>query len=532
MSEPAALRGRAEPWRRGDLLLLTAAVAVGLWLRLSDLSAEGFGDDEVHKWLAANRYLHGDFSGDDVEHPMLMKALIALTVLAGRGLGWAPETITRVPNAIAGGVSVAIAALLGRRLFGRMAGLIAGALTAVSVTLVGYQRIAKEDTLLGLFLMVVCFCLAEAKAAADDGRPRDQRRWEVGAAAGMAGLLASKYFFFLTPIPLCFYFWARSGGSAWRMPPRRWAQLFGIGFLIWAAIDWTPFLPATWRYGLSYISGGQTIHGILFFMGRIYHNLVEYTVFGTPPWFYLVFTVVKLAPATFVLALTGLGVALAERKPAHRLVLSWLGVWFLIHSAFGSKWGRFFISVLPAFLLLAAHAVALLAERARRARAGTGPLAAAALSLLLVGGEAEAAVTHAPHERLYISPIGGGDARVTWYFPHCDYFDAGFREALRFVAAHAEPYAEVTTEIHWPSRLYAEQAGRFDLHHTLMRRGYACRLERVCYAVVQTGRIYFLDQDAIHHLEQRTPWHVERIRGEDVVKVYRLPPGESPFPDE
>jgi hypothetical protein len=28
------------------------------------------------------------------------------------------------------------------------------------------------------------------------------------------------------------------------------------------------------------------------------------------------------------------------------------------------------------------------------------------------------------------------------------------------------------------------------------------------------------------------PWHVERIRGEEVVKVYRLEPGEMPFPDE
>ncbi len=45
---------------------------------------------------------------------------------------------------------------------------------------------------------------------------------------------------------------------------------------------------------------------------------------------------------------------------------------------------------------------------------------------------------------------------------------------------------------------------------------------RVCYVVVQTGRIYFLDQEAIHHLAQRTPWYVVRIRGEEVVKVYRV----------
>ncbi len=534
VSDHASLRGRTEPWRRGELALLALLVAAALWLRLRGLSAEGFGDDEVHKWLAANRYLHGDFSGDDVEHPMLMKSLITLTIAALRPSGLAPETLTRIPNALAGGVSVGVVALLGRRLFGRAAGLWAAALTAFSVTLIGYQRVAKEDTLLGLFLMLVCWCLAEAKAAADDGRAEDQRRWELGGAGALAGMLASKYFFFLTPIPLVFYAWVRGTGTAWRVPPKRWAQLIGLAIPVWACLSWTPFLPSTWEYAKSYISGGQTVHGSLFFMGRIYHNLVEYTVLGTPPWFYFVFAAVKLAPATLVLALTGLGVALTERRPSHRLVLSWMGVWFLVHSIFGSKWGRFFTSVMPAFLILAGSAAALLVERARRAwPAGAGaPLVASGIALVLVGGEAQAAVTHAPHYRLYISPVGGGDRRVTWYFPHCDYFDAGFREAIQFIAANAEPYSEVSTEIDWPALIYAERAGRPDLIPTLMRPGYTCRLGRVCYVVVQTGRLYFLNQAAVANLARRTPWHVERIRDEDVVKVYRLEPGEAPFPEQ
>ena len=368
VSEHASLRGRTEPWSRAEVGFLVLAVATALCLRLAGLSAEGFGDDEVHKWLAANRYLGGDFSGDDVEHPMLMKSLITLALLAGRALGWAPEAITRLPNALAGGVSVGVAALLGRRLFGRAVGLWSAALTAVSVTLVGYQRVAKEDTLLGLFLMLVCWCLAEAKAAADDGRGEAQRRWELWGAGALAGMLASKYFFFLTPIPIVFYVWVRGTGTAWRVPVKRWAQLIGVALGLWCCVNWTPFLPATWEYAKSYVSGGQTIHGSLFFMGRIYHNLVEYGLRGTPPWFYFVFAAVKLTPATLVLALTGLCVTLWERRASHRLVLSWMGVWFLVHSAFGSKWGRFFTSVMPAFLLLAGYAAALLVERARRAQ--------------------------------------------------------------------------------------------------------------------------------------------------------------------
>ena len=90
-------------WGWAGALALAALVVVGLWLRLRGLAAEGFADDEVHKWLAANRYLAGDFGGDDVEHPMLMKLLIAACIALGRPLGWAPETMVRLPNALAGG---------------------------------------------------------------------------------------------------------------------------------------------------------------------------------------------------------------------------------------------------------------------------------------------------------------------------------------------------------------------------------------------------------------------------------------------
>jgi hypothetical protein len=157
---------------------------------------------------------------------------------------------------------------------------------------------------------------------------------------------------------------------------------------------------------------------------------------------------------------------------------------------------------------------------------------AAALVLLLPGAEAAAAVRHAPHYRLYISPLGGGDAQVQWYFPHCDYFDAGFREAVRYVAAHAEPGAELSTEIDLPAQLYAERARRSDLIQSLVRKGRTCRSGHPCYVVTQAGRLYFKNQEAVANLLPRTPWHVESIEGREVVKVYRLLPGESPFPGE
>src|SRR5207249_11034506 len=120
--DPDQLRGHTVPWGRGASLALAALVLLGLWLRLRGLSAEGFGDDEVHKWLAANRYLHGVFSGDDVEHPMLMKWLIAGSIAVFSRFGLQPEALTRLPNALAGGACIWAVAQLGRRLSGRAAG--------------------------------------------------------------------------------------------------------------------------------------------------------------------------------------------------------------------------------------------------------------------------------------------------------------------------------------------------------------------------------------------------------------------------
>ena len=524
-----ALRGRTAPWGTAALALLAGLTVLALALRLRGLSAEGFGDDEVHKWLAANRYLQGIFSGDDVEHPMLMKWLISLCILIGGPLGWAPETMTRLPNAIAGGLSVLVVANLARRLFGRSAGLMSAALAACSVTLVGYQRVAKEDTMLGVFLMMFLWFLGESKAAADDGRTEDQGRWEIRSGVALGLMLASKYFFFLAPIPVVFYFWVRKD-TTWRVPLKRWFQLGAIGAGVLICVSWAPLLPSTWEYARTYTTGQQTVHGSLFFMGRVYHNLVEYGWNGTPLWFYAVFAAVKLAPLTFLFSLGGLAVALVQRKPSHKLLLSWMAWWFLIHSASGSKWGRFFVTVLPSFLILAGYASALLLEQLRQPAPRWAAVAAAVL--LLPGTEALAAVQHAPHYRLYISMLGGGDENVTYFFPHCDYFDAGFREAVQYVAAHAEPGAELSTEIDWPAKLYAERAGRSDLVQTLVRRGRTCRSGQVCYVVVQTGRLYFLNQDAVEHLSHREPWHVESVAGREVVKVYRLLPGELPFADE
>lgn len=536
-SSPLELFGKPPAFRPFELALIGILFVLGLWLRARGLAVEGFADDEVHKWLAANRYLTLDIVGDDIEHPMLMKWLIALCIVIGRSVGWEPEAIVRVPNVVAGALYVPVLALLGRRLFGRVAGLVAAGIVAFSPTAIGYHRVSKEDTLLGLFLLLVLFFLAEAKAAADDRRTRDQSKSEWLAAASLGLMFASKYFFFLAPIPVVAYLWLTRFGTDWHVPLRRWGALILGAIVVFGAVNWTPFMPSSWAYGMSYMAEKHTVHGALPFMGTIYHNLPSYGLNGTPASFYVVFAAVKLGPPTFVAALVGLFFAIRERRPSHTVVLSWMIVWFFVLSVSGSKWGRFFTSVLPAFALLAGHAVDrgvawLEAARARgvpNVAPWTATVAAGLSMFILFGTEAAAAMRHGPHYRLYVSVLGGGPENLHYFFPHCDYYDAGFREVIKELAARAEPRAEVSTEIQWPAKYYAETYGRKDFIHTFPREGEACKDSEVCYIVVQAGRRYFRNQEAHAYLADRTPWFVQQIDGHDAVKVYRLERGDLPY---
>jgi hypothetical protein len=531
------LKGRPLPWSRGALAFLAVCVTLGLWLRIQGLAQEGFSDDELHKWLAANRYLLGDFGGDDLEHPMLMKSLIALTLLVGRQLQWAPETITRLPNAVGGGIAVIVLALLGRRLFGRVAGLFAAAVGSVSVSWIGYQRIAKEDALLGLFLLVLCLCLAEAKAAADGGEDARSRRFELGAAAALSAMLAAKYYLQLAFIPIVAVLWIGRTQTVYRVRPRRWAQLILTSFAIWVCLNWMIVLPSTVKYILDYVAGakhgGRATHLTMLFMGRLYRNVFHAGWDRMPVSFFPVFAAVKQTPVVFLFSLVGLAWAIWKRHPSQRLVLAWMAVWFVGHSISGAKYARMFVPIFPSFFLLASSAAALFVERARASRfAFASRPVAALLAALLIGPELGASISHAPHFRTYVSPLGGGDRLVTWYFPHDDYFDAGFREAIEYVAAHAEPGAEVSSEIDWTARYYAQRFGREDLFFSMIRPKEACRGGgRTCYVAVQEGRLYEANQKAVQQLAMRKPWHVVQIRGVDVVRVYRLAPGDSPFPN-
>lgn len=530
-ARPADLRGRPAPWTALELALLGVLTVAALWLRGHHLGAEGFADDEIHKWLAASRYLHGDFGGDDLEHPMVMKALIAFCIALLRGHA-SPEALTRLPNVLAAAPTVWVIALLGRRLYGKSVGLFAAGIYALSAMSVGYGRIAKEDTLFTLFFAAMIWCLCEARAYADLGDARAQHRWELLGAAALGASFASKYFVFVIVLVPVFYAVLRPG-SAWRAPIKRWVVLSAVALAVMLALDWVVLTPAAWHYIGEYLAGGKDLGDrgtseSYLFMGRLWDNLAFHIRAAPPWWFHLAFAAVKFAPPTALLMAGGLGLALWRRAASDRVILVWIAFMLLVYFVSGAKYGRYFLCMMPAFALAAGEAARALA--ARLSSRAMQAAAVTALALLSLGNEAWASVTHEPHPRLYVSALGGGDAKVDWWFPHCDYFDAGVREAALAVAARAEPGAELSGETGWVLRYYAEQAGRRDLAITTITPERACLHGKVCYVVVQTGRLYWHNQAALENLAHQPPWTTIDVGGHPAVRVYRLEPGAPLFP--
>ena len=97
------------------LVFITLAILVlaGFGFRVAGLSAEGLSEDELNKLNAVADYRANGLTGANGEHPMLMKALQATSIilsekwngLVGPENQIAPETALRLPGTIAGALS-------------------------------------------------------------------------------------------------------------------------------------------------------------------------------------------------------------------------------------------------------------------------------------------------------------------------------------------------------------------------------------------------------------------------------------------
>jgi hypothetical protein len=450
-------------------------IALGFLFRLHGLDRAGFNEDEVSKVVAARAYLRGNFS-HELEHPMLMKSLIAVSLAAAdswnQGLGHfhqVPEEVAvRLPNIIFGSLTAAVIFLLAQEFFGVEVGLLSALFWSIGTIAIMDNRVAKEDTLLVFFTwLAYYFYLRAKKVAATDTRPAE---WYYGASGGSFGLmLASKYLPHYLGLIFVFYTLL---GKKQKFPPRRWRDttlLFGVCILVFILADPVFLLPKTLKYLLYYAGEGTMTHHGYLVMGRLYFDDPAHLRGGMPIYFYPLLLTLKTPLPVLVALIVGLVETWKRRdEPGPSFLIVMFLFWIVPFSLLSAKWLRYMLSWMPTVYIIAALGVAKVfawasAVRKPRTHRRWVPVLAAAIALVFLAEPAWVSARSAPYYTLYLNPLGLG--RTAYYFPHDEMNDMGLREAIAHICERAPEGASVGGGTAPVFAYYFHRFGRDDLRY-------------------------------------------------------------------
>ncbi|MGH2855108.1 MAG: glycosyltransferase family 39 protein [Solirubrobacteraceae bacterium] len=213
LREAGAQRKRVAVWWP-----LAALVLVGAALRLATLDLQSFWYDEA---FTPVHVLHASLGAtlESVVHrentPPLWYALIwGWSRAAGTG-----EVALRLPSALAGAATVAVAWGIGKELAGRRTAIATAALVACNPLLVWYSQEARAYGLFVLLAALAMWCCLRADEDPTPGRPKpgDTRLrlaspfrpaspfWLAAFAASGAAVLATHYFAVFLVAPMCLW---------------------------------------------------------------------------------------------------------------------------------------------------------------------------------------------------------------------------------------------------------------------------------------------------------------------------------------
>jgi len=462
--------------------VLSVLVIVGFGFRTNGLSTEGLSEDELNKLNAVSDYRAHGLTAANGEHPLLMKAMLTISVIGAEKwnatslvaghpeLNLPVETSLRLPNALFGALTVVLIFLVASELFGLEAALIAAALWAFDPLAIGFNRIAKEDTLLVFFFLLAnVFWLRGQRIA--EGQP--QRRpepfyWATAAAFG--AMLASKYVAQMIAISVAYnYAFQRIPTTRWQIGKIRFIKFFLVMGAVFLVCNPSILLPGSWRAILNFTSSRTIGHDSYEFLGRLYPHRYTDWLRGEPWYFYLVLMGVKLPLLTLLGSLTGF-ILLFRKKigDGRYFLIFWLFFWGITFTFAGGKFTRYFTAVLPAVIMAAALGVQWAARWLGRISArvfdspGAGIYARAALASLVIASALWSSATAMPHYRLYMNLLGGA-AHAGEYFPQDEFYDAYMQDALTEIAKRASPGARVASELPTVAAYYAQRVNRADL---------------------------------------------------------------------
>ncbi|HVF22380.1 MAG TPA: glycosyltransferase family 39 protein, partial [Pyrinomonadaceae bacterium] len=382
------------------LIVFTLA---GFAFRVNGLSAESLSEDELNKLTAVADYRANGLTGANGEHPMLMKALQAATIILAEkwnGTSFvasrpsyqiAAETALRLPGAIVGALSTILIFLIASELFGAEVGLIAAALWVFDPMAIGFSRIAKEDSfLLFFFLLANVFWLRGQRVAESTDSNPEKYYWLTAASYG--AMVASKYLPHLFAISICYYWMFQNiPETRWRLGKKRLLIFFVIMGLVFLVLSPTVLLPETWRQMGLFAGGKRVVHDGYEFMNQLYPQRVSDWLNGIPVYFYLVFTAVKLPVLTVLGFVAGLPLLFRRKLGDGRyFILFWFLLWVVAFCFPGGKFTRYYTTILPAVLITSALGIQLvgrwLANRVSGVAGALKPYGPASLGLIVITG--------------------------------------------------------------------------------------------------------------------------------------------------
>lgn len=508
------------------LIILTLAliIAVGFGFRVTRLGAEGLSEDELNKLQAVGEYRMHGLTSTNGEHPMLMKALLTVSVVIAEG--WnrsafaetggatiSTEAALRLPVAVFGAATALLIFLVTAELFGTATGLLAAALWALDPAAIGFNRISKEDSFVVFFFLLanVFWLRSQRLAETESGRP-EPLYWATAAAFGL--MMASKYLPHLMSISGAYYYAFQGIPQVkWRMGKRRWLIFFAVLGAVFLLANPTILLPGTWQEMRVFASERRIGHDGYEFMNRLYPNQMTLWLRGSPWYFYYVFLAVKLPLLTVAAFIAGLPQLFRRQLGDGRLfLLFWLFFWFFPFTVLGGKFTRYFTIALPAVLIIAAIGIRITAQAlSSLTRRLFGYFSSndqfttwtrRALVMMVVISSTFASASVSPHFRLYTNQLGGGTASAGIYFPHDEFYDATLRDAVIYIAGYARAGARVASETPPLVAYYARIAGRADLVPVSLSDSAAVReLTSGDFVIVARGRRYFSNDKLIRNLQ-------------------------------
>ena len=513
--------------------LLAILLAAGLAFRVCALGTESLGEDEFNKLQTVAEYRENGLSSRNGEHPFLMKGLQAVSIITGEklnasfGANISEEAALRFPIALFGTFSALLLFFLVSEMFGSGVGLVSAALWAVEPMAIGFDRVAKEDSLALFFFLLAAWLWLKGQSAAETGRAT-WIRWLWLAAAAFGAMLASKYYASLLAVAVAYYHtFNRLPEHKWRIGKQRWLIFFVIMGITLLALNPTLLLPDTWREMMKFSSEGRIGHDSYEYMGVLYQHTATAWLAGVPWTFYYVLAGIKTSLTTLLFFVPGLFLIVRRKMGDGRyFMFFWLWIWYLPFTVLGGKFMRYFTISEPLLLITAAVGfcvvVGWIAGRLPLTAAGKAIFQFLLFAALLVLPIIDS-LSAAPHYRLFTNPLGVGAAAAGRGFPHDEFYDASTRDVIAAIAGKARQGAVVACETPGLFQYYAQKRGRSDMvFMPLSDKQKVRELAEGDFIVLTMGRRYF-SNDGYFELLKNVPAVADtNIMGAVSSRIYQL----------